>query len=132
VPATLEVGSPPGTYDLTDSGGITLIGTNDEHISIVVASRELRVGGIAHQRRPNSFDLVRGDGHPDARSAHEDSAVDLAGANCAPDLRREVRIVDRIFGVRTDILNPYAQLAQGLHDDSFGRYPAVIAANDGG
>ena len=50
---------------------------------------------IRAERRTNAVDFIRGDGHADAASAHQDAAIGRATRHITPDGRGEIGIVDR-------------------------------------
>src|SRR5262249_1789388 len=70
------------------------LGSQAEDVHVVVLDALVRAVRVVADRRPDAYDLARGDSRADARAADEHAALRVAGEAGVADLLRLVRVVD--------------------------------------
>ena len=90
-----------------------------QHVRIVMSA--CQAGGFRCRDRDgaDAADLVGGDGHSHSRPADQDAAVGSAGGHSGGNLKREVRVVDRLVRGRSEILVGNVPLVEYPEGDAF-------------
>src|SRR5919109_1695955 len=93
-----------GPDELAGELGADDLGTDAEHVHVVVLDSLVSGVGVVAGRTPDTRDLAGGDRRANARAADENTALGLAGPNRLTHLARLVRVVDlRLRCIRAEV-----------------------------
>lgn len=79
--------------------------TEGQNVHVVVFDRLMCGVVIMDDRRASAGDLVRSDRGTSARPAHDDASLGLAADDLAGDGCSGIWVVDRVGGIRSEIVN---------------------------
>jgi len=99
------------------------------YLSIVVTSRPRGGEGIIALGCPDSLNFISRDAHPDARAAHQYTAVEIALGNSLAYLPGDIRVIDGVTGIAAEILIGMAGLGYEFDDRILDNNPTVVTAD---
>lgn len=130
MPAALVFGVDEAVDDIRGKSRTDDAGTEADDVCIVMAAGKTRGECVADACGADSFVLVCGDAHADARAAYENAEVGFSRLNLAAELVRKFGIIDRFFcAVAADIGIFDAALAQMAEELCFEGIACVVAAD---
>ena len=115
MPVSLELG---GKKCFKDGGqaGCPLLRRQTADLSVIMTSRPRGGKGIVALGGPDSFNLVGGDAHPDAGAAKQDTTVEITLNDSLADLPGDIRVVNRVAGITSEILISMTGLGNEFND----------------
>ena len=129
MPSPLERRLEPGAHDRHGAVLGRRPSGKGQHVEIVVLTRKTRGLHVGAHAGADTGHLVGGDGHADARSAHEEATLRLARAHRVRHGRGEIRVVHRVGGVRADIQHTMSLGSEPLVEVLLEGEPGVIGSN---
>ncbi len=103
VASTFEGRRKPDLEHAVDEPFAEEVGREAEDVEIVVPAAHFGRQIVVARSGPDSVDLVGGDAHTDARSAHEDSTIGVSGTDFVSDLLCDIGVIDRTFFVGAEV-----------------------------
>lgn len=105
-----EIGGKEGTGDIESRLLLGCAAAEAQDIRVIVLAGHQSAVGILAQGRTDAWRLVRRDAHPDARAADQYAPVEIAVRDGLSDLKADIRVVNRIRGIRAEVLEVYVLL----------------------
>lgn len=92
--ATLELSRQEDVYDVTGQTSANDARANADHVGVIVKPCHARTECVGANRGAHSTVTVGGDGHPDPRPTHQNSACEPSVDDALRKKVREVRVID--------------------------------------
>ncbi len=101
----------------------------DEHVHVIVLDALVRRVGVVTEAGANTRNFIRGNARAHTAPTHEHATLSLTVQDCLADLLRVIRVVDRRFVVRAEIVHVVASDPKGRGDIGFDLESRVIGGH---
>lgn len=103
--------------------------SHGEDLGVVALAGALGRERVVGEGGPHARDLVGADGHPDARAAHEDGALEAAGRHLLRHGEGDIRVEDGSTLEGSEVLDGVLPVGEELLDDLLEVVSCLIAAD---